>query len=66
MGIQEALAARSRNATDKELVKLGTLRAERLGWPNTYTYTKGLGEAVLSNKIPAERLCILDQHCRIG
>ncbi len=57
-GIQEALAARSRNATDKELVKLGTLRAERLGWPNTYTYTKGLGEAVLSNKIPAERLCI--------
>ncbi|MGY3803533.1 SDR family oxidoreductase [Pigmentibacter ruber] len=57
-GIQEAQAMRSRNASDKELVKIGTVRAERLGWPNTYTYTKGLGEAVLSNKIPTERLSI--------
>lgn len=57
-GLQEALAARSRNATDKELTKIGTLRAERLGWPNTYTYTKGLGEAVLSGKLPNQRLCI--------
>ena len=57
-GMQESLGARSRNATDKELVMIGTLRAERLGWPNTYTYTKALGEALLSKKIPTDRLCV--------
>lgn len=56
--MQESLAARSRNASDKEIVILGTLRAERLGWPNTYTYTKALGEILLSQKLPKNRLCI--------
>ncbi|APJ02873.1 SDR family oxidoreductase [Silvanigrella aquatica] len=56
--LQESLAARSRNASDKELTQLGSIRAERLGWPNTYTYTKALGEGILSNKIPSQRLCL--------
>ncbi|BBH52063.1 fatty acyl-CoA reductase [Fluviispira sanaruensis] len=57
-GMQESLGARSRSATDKELKLIGTLRAERLGWPNTYTYTKALGEILLSEKLPRDRLCI--------
>lgn len=57
-GMQESLAARSRNASDKELKTIGALRAERLGWPNTYTYTKALGEILLSQNIPSNRLCI--------
>lgn len=55
---QESLAARARDATSNELTNLGILRAQRLGWPNTYTYTKALGEHLLSNKIPKEKLCI--------
>lgn len=57
-GMQESLGARSRNASDKELIMIGTLRAERLGWPNTYTYTKALGEVLLSKTLPNNRLCI--------
>ncbi|KAB8029090.1 SDR family oxidoreductase [Fluviispira multicolorata] len=57
-GMQESLGARSRSATDKELKLIGSLRAERLGWPNTYTYTKALGEILLSQKLPRDRLCI--------
>lgn len=57
-GLQESLGARSRNANDRELIKIGAIRAERLGWPNTYTYTKALGESLLSKKLPENRLCI--------
>lgn len=55
---QEGLAARSRDATSTELTNIGILRAQRLGWPNTYTYTKALGEILLTQKVPKERLSI--------
>jgi thioester reductase-like protein len=32
------------------LVRAGMRRAQRLGWPNTYTFTKSLGESVLSRQ----------------
>jgi long-chain acyl-CoA synthetase len=30
------------------LLRVGLRRAQHLGWPNTYTYTKSLGESILS------------------
>jgi alcohol-forming fatty acyl-CoA reductase len=30
------------------LVRVGLRRARRLGWPNTYTFTKSLGESILA------------------
>ncbi len=38
--------ARSRRLRDR-LVEEGIRRANELGWPNIYTYTKGLGEALV-------------------
>lgn len=32
------------------LVRAGMKRAQHLGWPNTYTFTKSLGESVLSRQ----------------
>ncbi len=32
----------------QELVRIGMERAEQWGWPNTYTYTKSLGEQVIA------------------
>jgi thioester reductase-like protein len=32
------------------LTRAGTRRAERLGWPNTYTFTKSLGESLLATR----------------
>ena len=32
------------------LVRAGMKRAQRLGWPNTYTFTKSLGEAILARR----------------
>jgi long-chain acyl-CoA synthetase len=32
------------------LVRIGMRRAQHLGWPNTYTFTKSLGESVLSRQ----------------
>jgi alcohol-forming fatty acyl-CoA reductase len=34
--------------TRNRLLRAGMRRAQHLGWPNTYTYTKGLGESVLA------------------
>jgi thioester reductase-like protein len=31
------------------LVRVGTRRAQHLGWPNTYTFTKSLGESILAH-----------------
>jgi alcohol-forming fatty acyl-CoA reductase len=33
-----------------KLVRVGMRRAEHLGWPNTYTFTKSLGESVLARR----------------
>ena len=38
--------SRSRKLRDR-LVQLGLARARKFGWPNIYTYTKGLSEALL-------------------
>lgn len=32
----------------KRLARVGTRRAQQLGWPNTYTFTKSLGESILA------------------
>jgi long-chain acyl-CoA synthetase len=32
------------------LVRVGMRRAQHLGWPNTYTFTKSLGESVLARR----------------
>jgi Male sterility protein/haloacid dehalogenase-like hydrolase len=32
------------------LVRIGIRRAQHLGWPNTYTFTKSLGESVLATR----------------
>ncbi len=32
------------------LVRAGMKRAQRLGWPNTYTFTKSLGESILAQQ----------------
>jgi len=33
-----------------QLVRIGMRRAQHLGWPNTYTFTKSLGESILSRR----------------
>jgi thioester reductase-like protein len=33
-----------------KLVRVGMRRAQYLGWPNTYTFTKSLGESILSQR----------------
>jgi long-chain acyl-CoA synthetase len=35
---------------EEQLVDVGTERAERWGWPNTYTYTKSVGEQLLAEQ----------------
>lgn len=44
--VEVSSAARSRRLRDR-LVEAGLTRARELGWPNIYTYTKGLGEALV-------------------
>lgn len=34
----------------QELIRIGSERAQKLGWPNTYTYTKALAERLLKTK----------------
>jgi nucleoside-diphosphate-sugar epimerase len=48
-GIHEAAAAEgwSGQVTRNRLIEAGMQRAKRLGWHDTYTYTKALGEMVL-------------------
>ncbi len=49
-----AMAARLHRRRVKEaLIDAGTRRAEELGWPNTYTYTKALAEALLAARADA-------------
>jgi hypothetical protein len=40
---------RSRWVRNK-LVRVGMRRAQHLGWPNTYTFTKSLGESILAKR----------------
>ena len=36
--------------SSNRLVRVGMRRAQHLGWPNTYTFTKSLGESMLSGR----------------
>jgi len=47
--LQDELARVRRKYVEKELARAGTERAHHWGWPNTYTYTKSIGEQILMN-----------------
>ncbi len=46
--LTRALAKVRRKYEEKELARAGTERAHHWGWPNTYTYTKSIGEQILA------------------
>jgi len=45
--LEDELARVRRKYVEKELARAGTERAHHWGWPNTYTYTKSIGEQIL-------------------
>ena len=45
--LEDELARVRRRYVEKELARAGTERAHHWGWPNTYTYTKSIGEQIL-------------------
>ena len=50
---EELDAVNARNRTRwmrNRLVRAGMKRAQHLGWPNTYTFTKSLGESILAQQ----------------
>ncbi|MCO4770190.1 MAG: AMP-binding protein [Deltaproteobacteria bacterium] len=47
--LDRELAKVRRKYEEKELARAGTERANHWGWPNTYTYTKSIGEQILAN-----------------
>ena len=62
--LQEKIAvvqARHINGKDREqaLINLGLAEANRLGWNDTYTFTKWLGEHVLSQQLAENALTIV-------
>jgi hypothetical protein len=50
---------RLREDLKQALADEGMERARRLGWPNTYTYTKSLAESLLAERSPRLRCAIL-------
>ncbi|MFZ9886425.1 MAG: AMP-binding protein [Myxococcota bacterium] len=46
---QEAMRRERERYLDEKLVEVGTARAAHWGWPNTYTYTKAVGEQLLAS-----------------
>ena len=46
--LERELAKVRRRFEEKELARAGTERANHWGWPNTYTYTKSIGEQILA------------------
>jgi fatty acyl-CoA reductase len=50
-GELEGVVKRNRLRWERNrLVRAGMKRAQRLGWPNTYTFTKSLGESILARR----------------
>ena len=45
--LDDELSRVRRRYVEKELARAGTERARHWGWPNTYTYTKSIGEQIL-------------------
>jgi thioester reductase-like protein len=53
VGAEELAGVLKRNRqrwARNRLVRVGVKRAEHLGWPNTYTFTKSLGESLLARR----------------
>ncbi|GLJ56005.1 hypothetical protein SUGI_1202470 [Cryptomeria japonica] len=48
-GIQNSFVPTPKNSTD-QMRKLGLERARKYGWPNTYTFTKAMGEMILGER----------------
>jgi long-chain acyl-CoA synthetase len=46
--LEQELAKVTRKFIESELAALGTERARYWGWPNTYTYTKSIGEQIVA------------------
>ncbi|RME25904.1 MAG: hypothetical protein D6798_07830, partial [Deltaproteobacteria bacterium] len=55
--LEEELARVKRQYTDKQLTEQGMERARYWGWPNTYTYTKSLGEQILRRSGLPHTIC---------
>lgn len=47
--LERELARVRRKYEEAELARAGTERANHWGWPNTYTYTKSIGEQILAS-----------------
>jgi len=47
--LADELARVRRKYEERELARAGTERANHWGWPNTYTYTKSIGEQILAS-----------------
>ena len=46
--LEQAIAKERNKWIDDELGEMGMQRAKHWGWPNTYTYTKSIGEQILA------------------
>lgn len=47
--LEEELERVKRRFVERQLADLGVERAKYWGWPNTYTYTKSIGEQIVAN-----------------
>ncbi len=47
--LEEELFKVKRRFVEKQLAELGVERAKHWGWPNTYTYTKSIGEQIVAS-----------------
>ncbi len=57
--IETLVRKRRRERLREALVDEGMVRARRLGWPNTYTYTKSLAESLLAKRASRMRISVL-------
>ncbi len=48
-----------RRRVKEALIQAGTDRAQELGWPNTYTFTKAMAEALLADRAHELRVAVL-------
>lgn len=55
--LRDELARVRRKFVEAQLAELGTERARYWGWPNTYTYTKSIGEQIIASS--GLRFCIV-------
>ncbi|MCG3171928.1 MAG: hypothetical protein GMKNLPBB_00069 [Myxococcota bacterium] len=56
--LEEQTAHEQRRLLEQDMTSVGMTRAQILGWPNSYTLSKGMAERVLARMLPRERLLI--------